>query len=189
MHTIAKAPSLSFGIEEEFHLVDVKTRELAVAPKELLSQLEMNIGSQVSPEFLRSQIEVGTKPVTTFAAARAELNRLRKMVVDAAHQHGLAPLASGTHPFVQPDETETTDKERYNDLDRDLAGAIRGLAACGMHVHAGIEDEAYPQRSLNNHPDRETPRLVWYLWAGRFAGPARRGGAQPDGRLPPTQGT
>ena len=90
---------------------------------------------------LRSQIEVGTKPVTTFAAARAELNRLRKMVVDAAHQHSLAPLASGTHPFVQPDETETTDKERYNDLDRDLAGAIRGLAACGMHVHAGIEDE------------------------------------------------
>src|SRR6185312_6182028 len=40
-----------------------------------------------------------------------------------------------------PAETETTDKERYNELDRDLAGAIRGLAACGMHVHAGIEDE------------------------------------------------
>ena len=44
--------SLSFEIEEEFHLVDVETRELAVAPKELLSQLEKNIGSQVSPEFL-----------------------------------------------------------------------------------------------------------------------------------------
>jgi glutamate---cysteine ligase / carboxylate-amine ligase len=141
MITLAKAPSLSFGIEEEFHLVDVKTRELAVAPKELLSQLEKNIGSQVSPEFLRSQIEIGTKPVSTFAAARTELNRLRKIVVDAARQHGLAPLASGTHPFAQPAATETTDKERYNDLDRDLAGAIRGLAACGMHVHAGIEDE------------------------------------------------
>jgi gamma-glutamyl:cysteine ligase YbdK (ATP-grasp superfamily) len=45
MHAIAKAPSLSFGIEEEFHLVDVKTRELAVAPKQLLSQLQKNIGS------------------------------------------------------------------------------------------------------------------------------------------------
>ena len=141
MHTIAKAPSLTFGIEEEFHLVDGNTRDLAVAPKGLLSELEKNIGSQVSPEFLRSQIEIGTKPVNTFAAARAELNRLRKIVVDTAGRHGLAPLASGTHPFAQPGETGTTDKERYKELDRDLAGAIRGLAACGMHVHAAIEDE------------------------------------------------
>lgn len=141
MHTIAKAPSLTFGIEEEFHLVDGNTRDLAVAPKGLLSELEKNIGSQVSPEFLRSQIEIGTKPVSTFSAARDELNRLRKIVVDTARQHGLAPLASGTHPFAQPGETETTDKERYKELDRDLAGAIRGLAACGMHVHAGIEDD------------------------------------------------
>ena len=79
--------------------------------------------------------------MSTFADARAELNRLRKIVVESALRHGLAPLASGTHPFAQPNGTETTDKERYKELDRDLAGAIRGLAACGMHVHAGIEDD------------------------------------------------
>lgn len=141
MHTIAKEPTLTFGIEEEFHLVDRNTRDLAVAPKGLLNDLERHIGSQVSPEFLRSQIEIGTKPVSTFADARAELNRLRKIVVESALRHGLAPLASGTHPFAQPNGTETTDKERYKELDRDLAGAIRGLAACGMHVHAGIEDD------------------------------------------------
>jgi carboxylate-amine ligase len=135
------APSLSFGIEEEFHLVDLETRDLAVAPKDLLSQLQKKFSSQVSPEFLRSQIEIGTKPLTSFADARVELKRLRKMIVDAAYQHRLAPLAAGTHPFAQPATTETTDKDRYNELDRDLAGAIRGLAVCGMHVHAGIEDE------------------------------------------------
>jgi carboxylate-amine ligase len=141
MHTITQAPSLSFGIEEEFHLVDIRSRDFAVAPKALLQELEQSIGSQVGPEFLRSQIEIGTKPVSTFSAARVELYRLRKIVIDAARRHGLAPLASGTHPFAQPGETETTNKERYRELDRDLAGAIRGLAACGMHVHAGIEDE------------------------------------------------
>jgi glutamate---cysteine ligase / carboxylate-amine ligase len=141
MHTITQPPSLSFGIEEEFHLVDIRSRDFAVAPKALLQELEQSIGSQVGPEFLRSQIEIGTKPVSTFSAARVELYRLRKIVIDAAHRHGLAPLASGTHPFAQPGETETTNKERYRELDRDLAGAIRGLAACGMHVHAGIEDE------------------------------------------------
>jgi carboxylate-amine ligase len=141
MQTFTNAPSFSFGIEEEFHLIDVKTRDLAVAPDDLLSDLAKSVGSQVSPEFLRSQIEIGTKPLTSFALARDELSRLRKTLVDAARDHGLAPLASGTHPFAQPAAAATTDKERYNELDRDLAGAIRGLAACGMHVHAGIEDE------------------------------------------------
>jgi carboxylate-amine ligase len=141
MPTVAEAPTLSFGIEEEFHLVDIHTRDLAAAPIELLRVLESNFESQVSAEFLRSQIEIGTKPHTSFKAARTELSRLRKVVVDAAHHYDLAPIASGTHPFAQPRETQTTDRERYRDLDRDLAGAIRGLAACGMHVHAGIEDE------------------------------------------------
>ena len=138
---IARAPSLRFGIEEEFHLVDRETREIAVAPAAMMAALEEHVGSQVSPEFLRSQIEIGTKPLSSFKDARSELSRLRQIVVDIAGQHGLAPIAAGTHPFAQPDETETTDKERYKDLDRDLAGAIRGLATCGMHVHAEIEDE------------------------------------------------
>jgi len=138
---IARAPSFTFGIEEEYHLVDTNTRDLAVAPKALLEALEEDIGSQVSSEFLRSQVEIDTKPLNSFKAARDELSRLRQIVVRGAYQHGLAPIASGTHPFAQPDETETTDKERYRELDRDLAGAIRGLSACGMHVHAGIEDE------------------------------------------------
>jgi carboxylate-amine ligase len=138
---IAKAPSLTFGIEEEFHLVDRETREVAVAPEAMMKALEADVGSQVSPEFLRSQIEIGTKPLSSFKDARAELSRLRRVIVEVAGQYGLAPVASGTHPFAQPGETETTDKERYKDLDRDLAGAIRGLATCGMHVHAGIEDE------------------------------------------------
>lgn len=136
-----KAPSLTFGIEEEFHLVDKETRELVRAPKSLLTELEHALGSQVSPEFLRSQLEIGTKPVSTFADARDELVRLRGFVVSAAAAYGLAPIAAGTHPFAEPSDTETTDKERYRELDRDLAGAIRGLAACGMHVHAGVEDD------------------------------------------------
>jgi carboxylate-amine ligase len=138
---VTRAPSFTFGIEEEFHLVDRETRDLAVAPKTLLAEIESHIGSQVSPEFLRSQIEIGTKPLSSFKDARHELSRLRGIVVEVAGKQNLAPVASGTHPFAQPSEIEPTDKERYRELDRELAGAIRGLAACGMHVHAGIEDE------------------------------------------------
>ncbi len=134
-------PSLSFGIEEEYHLVDLKTRDLADAPKALMKELEGRFGSQVSPEFLKSQIEIGTKPVHSFADARAELQRLRAGIAEAAAAYGLAPIAAGSHPFALPDATEMTDKRRYRELDRDFAGAIRGLSVCGMHVHAGIEDD------------------------------------------------
>lgn len=136
-----KEPSLTFGIEEEYHLVDRRTRDLAHAPEGMLRDCEAALGSQVSPEFLRSQIEIGTAPVSTFKEARAELIRLRGMIAKAANRHGLAPIAAGSHPFALPHDTETTDKERYQDLARDLAGVIRGLAVCGMHVHAAIEDE------------------------------------------------
>ncbi len=138
---LTREPSFTFGIEEEFHLVDRETRDLAVAPTTLLASLEAHIGSQVGPEYLRSQIEIGTKPHKSFKDARQELSRLRESVVEVAGKHNLAPVASGTHPFAQPSEIEPTDKKRYRELDRELAGAIRGLSACGMHVHAGIEDE------------------------------------------------
>ncbi len=141
MQKLAKEPTFTFGIEEEFHLVDRTTRDLAVAPKALMTALETTIGQQVSPEFLRSQVEIATKPVSRFQDARGELASLRGSVVEAAAAYGMAPLACGTHPFGQPTQTETTDKERYRELDRELAGAIRGLSACGMHVHAEIEDD------------------------------------------------
>lgn len=137
----AKPPSLSFGIEEEYHLVDLKSRDLAAAPEGLLRKFEKVLGSQASPEFLKSQIEIGTRPETSFAAARNELRRLRAGIVEEAARFGMAPMAAGTHPFGVPGDMSTSDKERYQQLERDMAGAIRGLAACGMHVHAGIEDD------------------------------------------------
>lgn len=135
-----KEPSFSFGIEEEYHLVDVETRDLASAPEAMMRGLEDRLGRRVSPEFLKSQVEIGTDVAHDFAAARAELAGLRREIAKAARSHGLAPIAASTHPFAQVGQLQTTDKERYQKLARDLAGIGRRLAICGMHVHVGIED-------------------------------------------------
>ena len=58
-------PSFTFGIEEEYHLVDRRSRALTAAPQELMDRCLGELGTQVSPEFLRSQIEIGT-PVHVF---------------------------------------------------------------------------------------------------------------------------
>ena len=57
-----KEPSFTLGIEEEYLLVDKDTRDLAQEPPPaLLAKCEEALRGQVSPEFLRLQIEVGTR--------------------------------------------------------------------------------------------------------------------------------
>jgi len=135
-----KEPSLTFGIEEEYHLVDIKTRELRQAPQALMDACENALGDQVSPEFFRSQIEIGTRVLTNFTDARTELGRLRKTIAETCLKFGVAPIAASTHPFAKKHNLQTTPKERYQILARDFGGVGRRLAICGMHVHAGIED-------------------------------------------------
>ena len=134
-------PALTIGIEEEYHLVDVTTRALvAEAPPGFIADCERILGPQVSTEFLRSQIEIGTRPCRTLDEARSELQRLRGGIVASAARYGLAPIAASTHPFARAGEARHTDRARYHALAHDLAGLGRRLLVCGMHVHIGIED-------------------------------------------------
>ncbi len=135
-------PSFTIGIEEEYLLVDKKTRALAVDPPEsMLRKCEYLCKGQVSPEFLRAQIEIGTRVCHTLEEARWELTRLRKVIVDVASEHDLAPIAASTHPFATWGEQKYTEKDRYRILEKEMQAAARRLLICGMHVHVGIEDD------------------------------------------------
>jgi len=134
-------PSFTVGIEEEYLLVDRASRDLASdPPPEMMAECQRRLAGQVSPEFLRAQIEVGTTACAGVAAARAELAHLRRTVAEVAGLHGLAPIAAATHPFAHWLSQKTTDRERYALLARDLQGPARRLVICGMHVHVGLED-------------------------------------------------
>ncbi len=140
--TISQEPTFTIGIEEEYLLVDLETRNLiSDCPPTMLAQCEELLEGQVTPEFLQSQIEVGTRVMTTLPDARAELARLRKTVAQVAKEHGMAIIAASTHPFTAWDTQRRTAKERYASLERDLQGVVRRLMISGMHVHVGIEDE------------------------------------------------
>jgi carboxylate-amine ligase len=135
-------PEFTIGIEEEYLLIDPETRELVRdPPADLMTESEEQIEGQVGPEFLRSQIEVGTKICSTIQEARDDLGRLRRAVVDVAAKHGLVPIAASTHPFASWREQLTTDRERYTALARDMRTVMRRLLVCGMHVHVGVSDD------------------------------------------------
>ena len=96
-------PEFTLGIEEEYLLVDPATGQLAKdPPADMLAQCEARLAAQgqagqVTPEFLRSQIEVQTRVCRTVGEAKADLSRLRRTVADVAAAYGLAPIAASTH--------------------------------------------------------------------------------------------
>jgi len=136
-----RRPAFTIGIEEEYLLVDPETRDLLRDPGDaVLADCRKVLGQQVSPEFLKAQIEVGTTVCADIPAARAELARLRGALCEVADRHGIGLIASSTHPFADWSEQQVTEAERYLMLARDLQVVVRRLVICGMHVHVGIED-------------------------------------------------
>jgi carboxylate-amine ligase len=135
-------PSFTLGLEEEYLLVDKVSRDLVKdPPAELLAECEKRLPGQVSPEFLRSQIEVATKVCETFGEARTQLAHLRRTIAEVAGEYGMAPIAASTHPFATWDAQKATARERYITLQRDLQGVGRRLVICGLHAHVGIDDD------------------------------------------------
>jgi carboxylate-amine ligase len=137
-----KQPPFTVGIEEEYLLVNLQTRDLDTDPPAAMLKECTELGEgQVSPEFLRSQIEIGTPVCRDMHEARAHLTRLRKIVVDVGRKHGIAPIAASTHPFARAIQQKHTDKDRYVALAREMAATARRMVICGMHVHVGLEDD------------------------------------------------
>ena len=136
-------PSFSLGLEEEYLLVDLATRDLVSdPPAELLQRCISETDGRVSPEFLRSQLEVKTSVCGSVSAMRRELGALRRKVCEIAAQYGIAPIAASTHPFARPPQRPPhTEHERYADIAREVQGGARRMLICGMHVHVGLEDD------------------------------------------------
>lgn len=134
--------NLSIGIEEEYLLVDAETRELASRPPaDFMETCKKRLDSRVMHEFLRCQIEVGTQVCSNIAAARAELIELRQTIAETARDFGMRMIAASTHPWAHWASQEPVDMERYRILGAEHQTLARRMAICGMHVHAGIEDE------------------------------------------------
>ena len=73
------------GVEEEFHLVDLKTRRLTARAPELLGELS---DSYVA-ELQRCVVEMNSGVVDTLDGLRADLEGHRKVLVEAASKLGM----------------------------------------------------------------------------------------------------
>ncbi len=168
-------PTFTIGIEEEYLIVDRDTRDLVTSPPPgMWDALTEVAGPQVTPEFLKAQVEVGTKISARVSEARADLAALRKDLSAVVSEYGAALIASSTHPFANWAQQETTDHPRYTKMATDLGQVARQLVICGMHVHAGIEDD-HLRIDLMNQVKYMLPHLLSLstsspFWDGRPTG-------------------
>jgi carboxylate-amine ligase len=131
----------TFGIEEEYFLVDLSSRALVRdPPATILEEYKDALGTQFGAEYQRSQVEVATKICRAAPEARSDLHHLRNAVGTIGGHHGLAPMAASTHPFTPWRSQVHADKERYREIAKELKGLGRRMVIGGMHVHVAIED-------------------------------------------------
>ena len=130
----------TLGIEEEFQIVDPKTRELRSHVSEFLEEGKMILGEQIKPEMIQSMIEVGTGICKNIQEARVDITRLRSIISGLAGKTGLAIVAASTHPFSHWEDQKIYDDERYSLLVQELQNVARSLLIFGLHVHVGVAD-------------------------------------------------
>ena len=133
--------AFTFGIEEEYFLVDAETKLVPRAvPREFFDAAKAATDGRSATEFLQPQIEVMSSPHVSAADARAELRELRRTVAAVAAEHGLAILAAGTHPTAFWRNAQQTAKQRYDTVMHDLQMIGQRDLLCGLHVHVELPD-------------------------------------------------
>jgi glutamate---cysteine ligase / carboxylate-amine ligase len=128
---------LTLGVEEELHVVDLKTRELVPRAPEVLDQLDE---AHFSAELHRSVVETNTPVAATLDELRDGIVGLRRRAVGVAESLGLGLVAAGTVPLVDLDSLPVTPSSRYRRMLDEYQMLAREQLICGAQVHVGIPD-------------------------------------------------
>ena len=129
-------PLWSIGVEEELMLVDAETFEPA---RDGFSRVFGEATERIKPELFESFVEITTPAVETPEEAESELRALRREVAERAAEHGVAVLATGSHPTARG-RVPIVPVERYLRMKAELGPRFYRQRVCGLHVHVSVPD-------------------------------------------------
>jgi glutamate---cysteine ligase / carboxylate-amine ligase len=146
----AVARMLTFGIEEEFVLLDRATLTPVPVSAELRSELARFDfgGGVVHSEFLLSQLEYASPVLRTFEEAAQSLWAFRTALDGCTDGHGVVAAGVGT-PFANPTQTLVTADDRYVEIADSMGALALEHHISGLHVHVGVPDRNAAIRALN----------------------------------------
>jgi carboxylate-amine ligase len=127
----------TLGIEEELQVVDGETFRLAFRAPQLLRRLP---DEGYAAELQRSTVETNTAVWHTLNELSRDVLGLRKDLLKAASDEGLAMVAAGTAPLSSAADLELTALGRYGRMQQDYRLLVDEHLVCGLQVHVGVAD-------------------------------------------------
>ncbi|WP_246649636.1 carboxylate-amine ligase [Nonomuraea coxensis] len=128
---------IKVGVEEEFHVVDLRTRHLAARSGLLLEALPP---ARFTHELQRSMVESNSLPFRGLTELAGDLCGMRATLVREAEALGLGVVAAGSPQLVDEDQLKIFPDPRYERMLLDFQVLTREQLICGMHVHAEVRD-------------------------------------------------
>lgn len=136
-----KTPDLhlpTFGVEEEFLLVDTDTGE-PVALNAAVAERAAQHGVELELELTSCQVETTSEVAASSDDLRRDLIRLRRVAADSADAAGARLLAVALPPTL-PHDFPITDKPRYRRIAERFGMIAHEQGISGCHVHVAVAD-------------------------------------------------
>jgi carboxylate-amine ligase len=141
-------PGLTFGVEEEFLVVDAAGRAVPAARAVLGGSGGEN--DELQHEMIASQVESATPVCSSAGELVGQLRRLRETLAASARDKGLRLIASGTPPLPEAPFPPLTPDRRYHRIAGHFRNLMTSANVCGCHVHVGVPDRSTGLHVLNH---------------------------------------
>ncbi|MDL5159950.1 carboxylate--amine ligase/circularly permuted type 2 ATP-grasp protein [Actinomycetospora termitidis] len=128
------------GVEEEFHLVDLESRNAVPRVPEMLDELAALDADAFAAELKPSIIETNSDPTSSLADLRTDLLRLRRMLSSMAETRGLGVVGAGSVPLVDGSALGITPSPRYERMRDEYQMLAFEQQICGTQVHVDVPD-------------------------------------------------
>ncbi|MDX6742342.1 glutamate--cysteine ligase [Actinocorallia sp. A-T 12471] len=146
MPVFGEGAARTVGVEEEFLLADPATGRTAARAPDVLARASDLTSAARRPadaafhgELLATQVESVTGVHRDLAGLRSDLVFGRLALAEAAADHGLLLVSSGT-AVVPSGDPPPTPGERFDRIAGMYGEVIRRYEVCGCHVHVGVPD-------------------------------------------------
>lgn len=130
---------VTFGIEEEFMLLDPRRLTPVDLGRRVVDDLRGDGAGEVAREFFCSQIEYATPVCETVADAEDALLGFRRRLAQWAADAGVVAAGTGT-PIQAARHPAVSSGERYARVATDVGALADDHQINGLHVHVGIPD-------------------------------------------------
>ncbi len=128
----------TIGVEEEYQIIDVKTRALISHVSKLIEAGKTVLSESVKREMHEAVIEMETGICENIQQVRKEMYDLRRNLIRTARSQNLRVSGGGTHPFSKWFDLSISPNERYDEIVNEMRDVARSNLIFGLHVHIGI---------------------------------------------------